>query len=91
MNFYLNSIQFTSKDEFKEEFVNHLKFSMVIFRREAAVERTLDFAAKFITSFAADIESDSDREGKTTTSGEEQNFMLFMFDFLLLVSLFFHL
>ncbi|XP_071828621.1 condensin complex subunit 3-like [Apostichopus japonicus] len=76
--------KFPSKDEFKEEFVNHLKFSMVIFRREAAVERTLDFAAKFITSFAADIESDSDREGKTTTSGEEQNFMLFMFDFLLL-------
>ncbi|KAJ8026278.1 Condensin complex subunit 3 [Holothuria leucospilota] len=76
----------TSKDEFKEDFVNHLKHALIIFRREAAVERTLDFAAKFIASFACDIESDDDGGTKTKTSADssEENFMLFMFDFLLL-------
>ncbi len=37
-------------DEFYEVFLKHVKYSMVVYRREPAVERTIKFIAKFTTS-----------------------------------------
>ncbi len=40
----------TPLDDFWEEFLRHVKRSFVVFKREPAVERTLEFVAKFATS-----------------------------------------
>lgn len=39
------------KTVFQEEFVHYLKYAMVVYKREPAVERIIEFAAKFVTSF----------------------------------------
>lgn len=39
----------SSQDEFQESFLWHLKHAMVVFNREPAVERVIDFAAKYAT------------------------------------------
>lgn len=39
----------SSQDEFQESFLLHLKHAMVVFNREPAVERVIDFAAKYAT------------------------------------------
>ena len=39
----------SSQDEFKESFLWHLKHAMVVFNREPAVERVIEFVAKYVT------------------------------------------
>lgn len=39
------------KTDFHQEFVHYLKYAMVVYKREPAVERIIEFAAKFVTSF----------------------------------------
>lgn len=39
----------SSQDEFQESFLWHLKHAMVVFNREPAVERVIDFVAKYAT------------------------------------------
>ena len=39
----------TSQDEFQESFLFHLKHAMMVFNREPAVERVIEFAAKYAT------------------------------------------
>lgn len=39
----------SSQDEFQESFLWHLKHAMVVFNREPAVERVIDFAVKYAT------------------------------------------
>ena len=39
----------SSQDEFQESFLFHLKHAMVVFTREPAVERVIDFVAKYAT------------------------------------------
>lgn len=39
----------SSQNEFQESFLWHLKHAMVVFNREPAVERVIDFAAKYAT------------------------------------------
>lgn len=39
----------SSEDEFQESFLWHLKHAMVVFNREPAVERVIEFAAKYAT------------------------------------------
>ncbi|XP_013389850.1 condensin complex subunit 3-like [Lingula anatina] len=78
----------TDLEEFWLDFVHHLKFSMVVFKREPAVERTLDFAVKFATSLNEE-EKNTNKEEQTQTEEvtddevSENNFLLKMFDFLL--------
>ncbi|XP_066240790.1 condensin complex subunit 3 [Saccopteryx leptura] len=49
---------------FHEEFVHYLKYAMVVYKREPVVERTIDFAAKFVTSFhQSDVEDDEEEDG----------------------------
>ncbi|XP_063963903.1 condensin complex subunit 3-like [Lytechinus pictus] len=71
-----NYQQAEDKAAFNDEFAGYLKYSMVIFKREPAVERTLDFAAKFAASFGVE-------EGKENQSEDEATFLTFLFDFLL--------
>lgn len=39
----------SSQDEFQESFLWHLKHAMVVFNREPAVERVIEFVAKYAT------------------------------------------
>uniref|UniRef100_A0A3Q1MNV6 Non-SMC condensin I complex subunit G n=1 Tax=Bos taurus TaxID=9913 RepID=A0A3Q1MNV6_BOVIN len=51
------------KTDFHEEFVHYLKYAMVVYKREPAVERVIEFAAKFVTSFhQSDMENDEEEE-----------------------------
>ncbi|XP_059530753.1 condensin complex subunit 3 [Myotis daubentonii] len=52
------------KTIFHEEFVHYLKYAMVVYRREPVVERVIEFAAKFVTSFhQSDVEADEEEDG----------------------------
>ncbi|ELK06459.1 condensin complex subunit 3 [Pteropus alecto] len=51
------------KTVFHEEFVHYLKYAMVVYKREPVVERVIEFAAKFVTSFhQSDTEDDEEEE-----------------------------
>ncbi|XP_072868599.1 condensin complex subunit 3 isoform X2 [Chlorocebus sabaeus] len=51
------------KTVFHEEFIHYLKYVMVVYKREPAVERVIEFAAKFVTSFhQSDMEEDEEEE-----------------------------
>ncbi|KAL4843378.1 hypothetical protein H8958_011390 [Nasalis larvatus] len=51
------------KTVFHEEFIHYLKYVMVVYKREPAVERVVEFAAKFVTSFhQSDMEDDAEEE-----------------------------
>ena len=70
-------------DDFWNDFLHHVMYSMIVFTREPAVERTLDFVAKFVTSSPP-------REPSTITedhsSDGELSLLQTMFNFLLEVS-----
>ncbi|XP_005366060.1 condensin complex subunit 3 [Microtus ochrogaster] len=52
------------KTAFQEEFVHYLKYALVVYKREPAVERVIDFAAKFVTSFhQSDQEEEEEEDG----------------------------
>eukprot|EP00058_Branchiostoma_floridae_P024891 XP_002610381.1 hypothetical protein BRAFLDRAFT_120047 [Branchiostoma floridae] len=79
----LKNIHATHPDpaQFQAEFIHYLKHSLVVFRREPAVERTLEFVAKFAGSFAAEAGSGSDEEKEN--AGGNRKFHMDLFDFLL--------
>lgn len=67
------------KTTFHEEFVHYLKYAMIIYKREPAVENVIDFVTKFATSFET-----TDSEGQDEVEEEEENpFLNFLFSFLL--------
>ena len=49
---YIVCLQVTL-NEFWDPFLHHLKYSLIIFKQEPAVDRTLEFVARFVTSFMA--------------------------------------
>nr|KAF6431918.1 non-SMC condensin I complex subunit G [Rousettus aegyptiacus] len=52
------------KTIFHEEFVHYLKYAMVVYKREPVVERVIEFAAKFVTSFhQSDTEDEEEEDG----------------------------
>ncbi|XP_007955554.2 condensin complex subunit 3 [Orycteropus afer afer] len=59
------------KTVFHEEFIHYLKYAMVVYKREPAVERVMEFAAKFVTSFhqseVEDDDSDDEDDGGILT------------------------
>lgn len=74
--------QLEDKEDFHEKFVRFLKYAMIIYRREPAVEQVIDFVAKFVTSFYQMEKEDGSEEG------EEDNLLLnYVFNFLLEVQL----
>ncbi|KAK2500118.1 hypothetical protein MC885_006452 [Smutsia gigantea] len=64
------------KTVFHEEFVHYLKYAMVVYKREPTVERVIEFAAKFVTSFH---QSDTDDEEEE----EDGGILNYLFTFLL--------
>ncbi|XP_053433542.1 condensin complex subunit 3 [Nycticebus coucang] len=51
------------KTVFHEEFIHYLKYAMVVYKREPAVERVIEFAAKFVASFhQSDLEDDEEEK-----------------------------
>ncbi|NWH90396.1 CND3 protein, partial [Aegithalos caudatus] len=70
--------QSDDKEGFNEKFIHCLKYAMIIYRREPAVERVINFAARFVTSFHQ-IKKENDSEEE-----EEDNLLLnYVFKFLL--------
>ncbi|XP_062430565.1 condensin complex subunit 3 [Rhea pennata] len=70
--------QLEDKTDFHEKFIHFLKYAMIIYKREQAVEQLINFVAKFVTSFY-EVEKDV-----STEEGEEENFLLnYVFNFLL--------
>ncbi|XP_061848778.1 condensin complex subunit 3 isoform X3 [Colius striatus] len=70
--------QLEDKEDFHEKFIHFLKYAMVIYKREPAVEQVINFVAKFITSFYQ-VEEEGGSE-----KGEEDNLLLnYVFNFLL--------
>ncbi|NWT83785.1 CND3 protein, partial [Lanius ludovicianus] len=70
--------QLDDKEGFNEKFIHFLKYAMIIYRREPAVEQVIRFAARFVTSFYQ-MEKEDDSE-----EAEEDNlFLNYVFKFLL--------
>ncbi|XP_033871487.3 condensin complex subunit 3-like [Acipenser ruthenus] len=70
------------KTIFHEEFVYYLKFPMIVYKREPAVESVIDFAAKFATSFEEPVENEEATE-EDEEEEEEDPFLNYLFHFLL--------
>ncbi|XP_018424764.1 PREDICTED: condensin complex subunit 3 [Nanorana parkeri] len=68
--------QIEDKSIFLEEFAHYLKYPLIVYRREPAVERVMDFVAKFVTSF----HSSNDEEDEMD---EENSPVNYLFHFLL--------
>ncbi|NXO47209.1 CND3 protein, partial [Aramus guarauna] len=70
--------QLDDKEDFHEKFIHFLKYAMIIYKREPAVEQVINFVAKFVTSFYQMEKEDGSEEG------EEDNLLLnYVFNFLL--------
>ncbi|XP_063257762.1 condensin complex subunit 3 [Prinia subflava] len=70
--------QLDDKEGFSEKFIHFLKYAMIIYRREPAVEQVINFAARFVTSFYQTEKEDGSEEE------EEDNLLLnYVFKFLL--------
>ncbi|XP_038070751.1 condensin complex subunit 3-like isoform X1 [Patiria miniata] len=69
------------KTAFHQEFLGFFKHALIIFKREPAVERTLDFVAKFAASFAI-VEKSADEAEEEPAESPADNFMVFLFSFL---------
>ncbi|KAM9661035.1 condensin complex subunit 3 isoform 3-T3 [Morphnus guianensis] len=70
--------QLEDKEDFHEKFIHFLKYAMIIYRREPAVEQVINFVAKFVTSFYQMQKEDGSEEGE-----EENLLMNYVFKFLL--------
>lgn len=71
--------QLGDKEDFHEKFIHFLKYAMIIYRREPAVEQVIDFVVKFVTSFYQMEEEDGDKEA------EDNSLLNYVFNFLLKV------
>ncbi|KAG1956791.1 condensin complex subunit 3 isoform X2 [Pimephales promelas] len=66
------------KSEFHEEFIRCLKYAMIIYTREPAVENVIDFVTKFAASFETPVNEETQEE-----EDDESEFLNFLFNFLL--------
>ncbi|KAM6261729.1 condensin complex subunit 3 [Porphyrio hochstetteri] len=69
--------QLEDKEDFHEKFIHFLKYAMIIYRREPAVEQVINFVAKFVTSFYQ-MEDEDDSEER-----EDNSFLNCVFNSLL--------
>ncbi|XP_060633898.2 condensin complex subunit 3 isoform X2 [Anolis sagrei] len=69
--------QLQEKSGFHEEFVHYLKYALVVYKREPAVEQVINFVAKFVASLYEPVQDDAEEE-------EMENSLLnYLFNFLL--------
>ncbi|NXA31353.1 CND3 protein, partial [Eudromia elegans] len=69
--------QVEDKQDFHEKFIHFLKYPMIIYNREPAVEQLTNFVAKFVTSFYQ-VEENGSGDG-----GEDNELLNYVFNFLL--------
>ncbi|XP_031571204.1 condensin complex subunit 3-like [Actinia tenebrosa] len=79
---------FSSEEEFRECFLDHLRYAMIVFKREPAVERIAEFVAKYSTAKIyyekAPEKGDNISDDEDDSDSEPTNpFLQFMFKFLL--------
>lgn len=74
----LLKLQDDAKTSFHEDFINLLMYPMTIYKREPAVERVIEFVAKFATSLKQPVDEEESDE-------DDNSFLLFLFQFLLKV------
>jgi condensin complex subunit 3 len=67
------------KSEFHEEFIRCLKYAMIIYTREPAVENVIDFVTKFAASFETPVNEETEEEEED----DDTEFLNFLFNFLL--------
>jgi len=76
-------------DVFFNEFICHVKFFLIVFKREPSVERGIDFIAKFSTSLQTTSKQsadDQDTEVADTSMQDDMHpFLLQLFNFLIKV------
>ncbi|XP_051994084.1 condensin complex subunit 3 [Xyrauchen texanus] len=68
------------KTEFHEEFIRCLKYAMIIYTREPAVENVIDFVTKFAASFEMPV---NEAEEEEEEEDDDNEFLNFLFSFLL--------
>ncbi|XP_072517939.1 condensin complex subunit 3 [Salminus brasiliensis] len=71
-------VKLEDKEEFHEEFLRCMKYAMIIYTREPAVENVIDFVVKFTVSFETPM-SEEDEDGDE----DEGSFLNFLLNFLL--------
>ncbi|XP_034045093.1 condensin complex subunit 3 [Thalassophryne amazonica] len=74
------------KTLFHEEFIHYLKYAMIVYKREPAVENVIEFVAKFATSFQPQPkpEDEQQQEEEDDDDAEDDHpFLSFIFNFLL--------
>ncbi|EDV20086.1 uncharacterized protein TRIADDRAFT_32599, partial [Trichoplax adhaerens] len=68
---------------FCQDFVAALRHILIVFKQEAAVERLIDFIARFATETVGDYENDDDQ---TAIQERSNQFMIFLLQFLLSIN-----
>ncbi|XP_041640826.1 condensin complex subunit 3 [Cheilinus undulatus] len=73
------------KTLFHEEFVHYMKYAMIVYKREPAVENVIEFVARFATSFqsAPKAEEEEQEEEEDVDVEDDHPFLSFIFNFLL--------
>ncbi|KAM7394250.1 hypothetical protein PAMP_021063 [Pampus punctatissimus] len=77
------------KTLFHEEFVHYLKYAMIVYKREPAVENVIEFVARFATSFQSPPKIEEEEQQQEEDEEEEEEaeddhpFLSFIFNFLL--------
>ncbi|CAL8333990.1 unnamed protein product [Lota lota] len=76
------------KTAFHVEFIHFLKYAMIVYKREPAVEHVIEFVSKFASSFQSptkDKEGEEEEEDDDEEEEEEDDhpFLTFIFNFLL--------
>ncbi|XP_070837407.1 condensin complex subunit 3 [Chaetodon trifascialis] len=79
------------KTLFHEEFVHYLKYAMIVYKREPAVENVMEFVARFAASFQSPPKTEEEEEQRQEEGEEEEEedaeddhpFLSFIFNFLL--------
>ncbi|XP_042572545.1 condensin complex subunit 3-like isoform X3 [Cyprinus carpio] len=64
------------KTEFHEEFIRCLKYAMIIYTREPAVENVIDFVTRFAASFETPVNENPEEEEEEEDENEFLNFLL---------------
>lgn len=91
-NFCPSILQQEDKTLFHEEFIHYLKYAMIVYRREPAVENVIEFAARFATCFqpapkaeeeGAEQQQEDVEDDEEEDEEEEHPFLNFIFNFLL--------
>ncbi|KAK3094775.1 hypothetical protein FSP39_006096 [Pinctada imbricata] len=69
--------------EFWKDFQHLMKYSLIIYQREPAVERTIDFISKFVTYVTPSPNNEGSQDDSTLDEISQNKLLQFMFDYLL--------